>query len=188
MNTAYQITAMFPSTMEAERAADSLVDAGGVTRNTVNVYQAADATVMQTLKRHSPFQTKRDEYMSTGLGVTIGLVLGGGGGALFGLLMSLGVLPLPGREPFMALDPFMGLVVGGLIFGVLGGAAGFFFNSPLPTLEPDYTLREGNDQLTILQLAADSAPSADLIESIKEAGATQVSVWHRSGDQWVPAA
>lgn len=185
MNTAYQITAMFSSTMEAERAADSLAETAGLTRNTVNVYKAADATVMQTLKRYSPFATKRDEFMSPSLGVLIGLVLGGGGGGLFGLLMSLDKLPLPGRQVFLGLDPFMGMVAGALIFGAFGAFAGFFFNSPLPTLEPDYSLREGNDQLTILHLNADEAPSAQLLDTIRAAGATQVSVWHHENGQWV---
>lgn len=173
--------------MEAERAADTLVDAGGVTRNTVNVYKAADSTVMQTLKRHSPFETKRDDIVSPSLGVFIGLALGGGGGALFGLLMSLDMLPLPGREAFLSLEPFWGLVAGALIFGTIGAFAGFFLGSPLPTLEPDYSLREGNDQITILQLAADSAPSGDFLDSLTEAGATDISVWKHESDVWVPA-
>jgi hypothetical protein len=109
---------IYPSTMQAERAVDTLVQAG---------FRSSDISVLLADNRGTKDfahekETKAPE--GTAAGVTAGGIIGGG----LGILAGIGTLAIPGLGPFIAAGPIMaglaGLGVGGAVGGIIGALVG----------------------------------------------------------------
>ncbi len=109
---------IYPSETQAERAVDTLVQAG---------FRSADISVLLADNRGTKDfahekETKAPE--GTAAGVTTGGIIGGG----LGILAGIGTLAIPGLGPFIAAGPIMaglaGLGVGGAVGGMIGALVG----------------------------------------------------------------
>jgi len=109
---------IYASTMQAERAVDTLVQAG---------FPGSDISVLMPDSRGTKdFAHEKDTKApeGTAAGVTAGGVIGAG----LGVLAGVGALAIPGIGPFIAAGPIMaglaGLGVGGAVGGLIGALVG----------------------------------------------------------------
>ena len=116
---------IYPSAMAAERAVDSLVNAG-FSNNAISVLLPdAQGTKDFAHEKH----TKSPEGTATG--VAAGGVVGG----TLGLLAGIGALAIPGVGPFIAAGPIMGALAGLGVGGAVGGLVGALVGMGIPEYE-----------------------------------------------------
>jgi len=109
---------IYPSVAEAERAVDTLVQAG---------FPSADISVLLPDYRGTKdFAHQKDTKAPEG--TTAGGITGGIVGGTLGILAGIGALAIPGLGPFIAAGPIMaglaGLGVGGAVGGLIGALIG----------------------------------------------------------------
>jgi hypothetical protein len=109
---------IYSSVAEAERAVDTLVQAG---------FPSADISVLLPDYRGTKdFAHQKDTKAPEG--TTAGGITGGIVGGTLGILAGIGALAIPGLGPFIAAGPIMaglaGLGVGGAVGGLIGALIG----------------------------------------------------------------
>ena len=133
---------IYPTVVAAERAVDSLVNAG-FDRSAVSVLLPnPDSIADFAHEKH----TKAPEGTATG--VTTGGVLGGA----LGLLAGIGALAIPGLGPFIAAGPIMTTLAGIGVGGTVGGLVGALVGLGLPEYEAkryEGRLKEGGVLLSV---------------------------------------
>jgi len=117
-NRKLSVFGIYSSTMAAERAVGSLVQAGFSNNDISVLLPDRQGTKDFAHEKH----TKAPEGTTTG--ATTGGILGGA----LGLLAGIGALAIPGSGPFIAAGPIMsglaGLGVGGAVGGLVGALVG----------------------------------------------------------------
>jgi hypothetical protein len=127
---------------EAERAVDSLVDAG-FRNEDVSVLMQDNAGTKDFAVRK---ETKGPE------GATTGAVTGGAIGGTIGLLAGLGALAIPGLGPLIAAGPIVAALAGVGSGGVLGGLIGALVGLGIPEFEAkryEGRIKEGGILLSV---------------------------------------
>jgi len=116
---------IYDSTVQAERAVDTLLRAG-FSNNDVSVLMPDDSSTREFAHKKD---TKAPEGTTTG--VTTGGLLGG----TLGVLAGIGPLAIPGVGPFIAAGPIMGGLAGLGVGGAVGGLIGALVGMGIPEYE-----------------------------------------------------
>jgi hypothetical protein len=139
-NTA--VFGIYASETAAERAVDSLVQAG-FSNNAISVLLPdQQGTKDFAHEKH----TKAPE------GTTTGVATGGAVGGTLGLLAGIGALAIPGVGPFIAAGPIMGALAGLGVGGAVGGLVGALVGMGIPEYEAkryEGRLKEGGVLLSV---------------------------------------
>src|SRR5690606_12151386 len=120
------------------------------------------------------------------VGAAMGFTAGFLGGGFGGLLLGSGVLNIMGKQAAMSVGPFWAAVIGALALGVAGALAGYFFNSPLPLLDPAH----GSGPRPPLPLVTVPLPELRVLDALAAVDAKRprdVTVWRSGEGGWVPA-
>jgi len=122
-NTA--VFALFPNSVQAERAVDALVSAG---------FRSDDVSVLLPDNLSSkPLSTEKNTKVPEG--TTTGVAAGGALGGTLGLLAGIGAIAIPGVGPFIAAGPIMGALAGMGAGAATGGIIGALVGLGLPEYE-----------------------------------------------------
>jgi hypothetical protein len=116
---------IYPSVVAAERAVDTLVQAG---------FRSSEISVLLPDQRGTrDFAHQKDTKApeGTATGVTAGGVIGG----TLGVLAGIGALAIPGVGPFIAAGPIMGGLAGLGVGGAVGGLIGALIGMGIPEYE-----------------------------------------------------
>ena len=138
---------VFESGDKAHEAVRDLL-ANGITRGEISVF-AHDSR--GELSRELP---ETDDITKTTDGTTVGqnVAVGGGIGALGGLLMGLGALAIPGIGPIVAAGPLAATLAGALTGAAGGGLIGALKDAGVPDSDAEFygdALKKGGVVLTI---------------------------------------
>src|SRR5438477_1165881 len=155
-NTA--VFGIYPSQAGAEAAVDALKNAG---------YRNTDISVLLPENEGTKdFAVHKDTKAPEG--TTTGAVSGGVIGGTLGWLAGIGALAIPGRGPFIAAGPIMGLLGGAGAGGVIGGIAGALIGMGIPEYEAkryEGRVKQGG---ILLSVHADSSEWVKRAEDILE--------------------
>jgi hypothetical protein len=116
---------IYPSSVQAERAVDSLI-AAGFSGNDISVLLPDNEGTRDFAHEKN---TKAPE------GTATGVVTGGAVGGTLGLLAGIGALAIPGIGPFIAAGPIMAALAGIGAGGAVGGLVGALVGMGIPEYE-----------------------------------------------------
>lgn len=109
-------------------------------------------------------------------GTAIGAGAGGVTGGVFGLLVGIGALAIPGLGPFIAAGPIMAALSGAAVGATIGGIAGALIGMGIPEYEAkqyEAKIKEGNILISVHTADGDVVDRVKKI--MKEAGADDIS-------------
>ena len=157
---------IYMSVAQAERAVDTLVQAG---------FPSADVSVLLADQRGTKdFAHEKDTKAPEG--ATTGVATGGVIGGTLGLLAGIGALAIPGVGPFIAAGPIMGGLAGLGVGGAVGGLIGALVGMGIPEYEAkryEGRLKNGG---VLLSVHCDTSEEIDSAKQIlKATGADDVS-------------
>jgi hypothetical protein len=116
---------IYPSVSQAERAVDTLIQAG---------FSNGDISVLLPDQRGTrDFAHEKDTKAPEG--TTTGVTAGGVIGGTLGVLAGIGALAIPGLGPFIAAGPIMGGLAGLGVGGAVGGVIGALVGMGIPEYE-----------------------------------------------------
>jgi hypothetical protein len=116
---------IYPSVSAAERAVDTLVQAG---------FRSSEISVLLPDQRGTrDFAHEKDTKAPEG--TTTGVTAGGVIGGTLGVLAGIGALAIPGLGPFIAAGPIMGGLAGLGVGGAVGGLIGALVGMGIPEYE-----------------------------------------------------
>ena len=157
---------IYDSTVQAERAVDTLLRAG-FSNNDISVLLPDDQSTREFAHKKD---TKAPEGTATG--VTAGGVIGG----TLGVLAGIGVIAIPGVGPFIAAGPIMGGLAGLGVGGAVGGLIGALVGMGIPEYEAkryEGRLKKGG---VLLSVHCDTSEEIDRAkEMLKNSGAQDIS-------------
>jgi hypothetical protein len=163
-NTA--VFGIYPTIEQAERAVDSLMNAG---------FPSSDISVLlpdtqSTREFAHAKETKAPEGTTTG--VTAGGVIGG----TLGVLAGVGALAIPGLGPFIAAGPIMAGLAGLGVGGAVGGIVGALIGMGIPEYEAkryEGHVKNGGNLLSVHCETSDQVKRAK--ELLKSSGARDIA-------------
>jgi hypothetical protein len=157
-NTA--VFALFPNSVEAERAVDALMSVG---------FRSDDVSVLLPDNVSSkPLSTEKNTKApeGTATGAATGGVLGG----TLGLLAGIGAIAIPGVGPFIAAGPIMGALAGMGAGAATGGIIGALAGMGLPEYEAKRYEGRVKDGGVLLSVHCDNSEwvgrAKDLLKSV----------------------
>jgi len=157
---------IYSSTGQAERAVDTLVQAG---------FRSADISVLLADNRGTKdFAHEKETKAPEGAaaGATAGGVIGGG----LGILAGIGTLAIPGLGPFIAAGPITAGLAGLGVGGAVGGMIGALVGMGIPEYEAkryEGRIKSGGVLLSVHCDTSNQIKSAK--ELLKNTGAEDVS-------------
>ena len=161
-----EVFGIYDSTVQAERAVDTLLHAG-FSNNAVSVLLPDDESTREFAHKKD---TKAPEGTTTG--VTTGGVIGG----TLGILAGIGAIAIPGVGPFIAAGPIMGGLAGLGVGGAVGGLIGALVGMGIPEYEAkryEGRLKKGG---VLLSVHCDTSEEIDRAkEVLKATGAQDIS-------------
>lgn len=167
------VTALFDDFTVAQRAVESLADAG-FSRSNISL-MANDST-----KEYSTRLTKADavtEDVSAGEGAAFG--------AVTGALIGLGALLIPGIGPVVAAGPLAGALVGAIAGGVTGGVTAGLIDLGVDEETANYYaegVRRGGTLLTVHTTEARVHEAARILDEHGPTDlTTRVATWREEG-------
>jgi hypothetical protein len=116
---------IYPSVGQAERAVDTLLQAG-FSNGAISVLLPDDSSTRD-------FAHKKDTKAPEG--TTTGVAAGGAIGGTLGILAGIGAIAIPGVGPFIAAGPIMGGLAGLGVGGAVGGLIGALVGMGIPEYE-----------------------------------------------------
>jgi hypothetical protein len=116
---------LYPGSDAAERAVDTLIQAG-FSNNSISV-------LLQDNRSTKDFA--HEKHTKAPEGTTTGAATGGVVGGTLGLLAGIGALAIPGLGPFIAAGPIMGALAGLGVGGAVGGLIGALVGMGIPEFE-----------------------------------------------------
>jgi hypothetical protein len=157
---------IYPSSMQAERAVDDLVQSG---------FPSPDISVLlQDQRGTKDFAHEKDTKAPEG--TTTGVTAGGVIGGTLGVLAGIGALAIPGVGPFIAAGPIMGGLAGLGVGGAVGGLIGALIGMGIPEYEAkryEGRLKKGG---VLLSVHCDTSDEIDRAKEIlKATGAEDIS-------------
>ena len=163
-NTA--VFGIYPSTAAAERAVDSLMQAG---------FASADISVLLSDTRSTKeFAHTKDTKAPEG--TTAGPTAGGVIGGTLGVLAGIGALAIPGVGPLIAAGPIMAGLAGLGVGGAVGGLVGALVGMGIPEYEAKRYEGRVKDGGTLLSVHCDSSDEVGRAkEALKATGAEDVA-------------
>ena len=157
---------IYPSSVAAERAVDSLV-ATGFSHNDISVLLPDNQSSKEFAHEKN---TKAPE------GTTTGVAAGGTIGGTLGLLAGIGALAIPGVGPFIAAGPIMGALAGIGVGGAVGGLVGALVGMGIPEYEAKrYEGRVKNGGVLLSAHCDTSEEISRAKEVLKRTGAEDIS-------------
>lgn len=177
-NTA--VFAIYPSAPQAERAVDTLLQAG-FANGAISVLLPDDNSTRDFAHKKD---TKAPEGTTTG--VTTGGVIGG----TLGILAGIGAIAIPGLGPFIAAGPIMGGLAGLGVGGAVGGLIGALVGMGIPEYEAKrYEGRVKNGGV-LLSVHCDTSEQIDRAkELLKASGGEDIaSAGETAGEKTTTAA
>jgi hypothetical protein len=157
---------IYNSTMNAERAVDTLLRAG-FSNNDISVLLPDDVSTRE-------FAHKKDTKAPEG--TTSGGIAGGVIGGTLGLLAGIGAIAIPGIGPFIAAGPIMGGLAGLGVGGAVGGLIGALVGMGIPEYEAkryEGRLKKGGVLLSVHCNTSDEIDRAKNL--LKNTGAEDIS-------------
>ncbi len=157
---------IFKGQMIAERAVDTLKDAG-FSSSDISVLMPSNDTTHDFAHKK---ETKAPEGATTG--VTTGAILGGG----LGWLVGIGALAIPGVGPLIAAGPIMAALAGAGVGGAVGGITGALVGMGIPEYEAkryEGMVKDGGILMSVHSDNADETKRAK--EILEKAGATDIA-------------
>ena len=163
-NTA--VFGIYRSTIDAERAADTLMSAG---------FANQDISVLMP-DTQSTREFAHEKNTKAPEGTTTGAVSGGAIGGTLGLLAGIGALAIPGLGPFIAAGPIMGTLAGLGAGGAVGGLVGALVGMGIPEYEAKRYEGRVTDGGVLLSVHCDGSDEVKRAKDILErTGADDVS-------------
>jgi hypothetical protein len=157
---------IYSSTVQAERAVDSLIAAG---------FSGDDISVLLPDNQGSK-EFAHEKNTKLPEGTTTGVTTGGVVGGTLGLLAGIGALAIPGVGPFIAAGPIMGALAGLGVGGTVGGIIGALVGMGIPEYEAkryEGRLKEGG---VLVSVHCDSSEEVGRAkEVLKQTGAEDIS-------------
>ena len=157
---------IYRTTMDAERAVDTLIGAG-FPSSAISVL-LPDTESTREFAHHK--ETKAPE--GTTAGVTAGGVIGGA----LGVLAGVGALAIPGVGPFIAAGPIVAGLAGLGVGGAVGGLVGALIGMGIPEYEAkryEGRVKNGGNLLSVHCDTSDQVSRAK--ELLKSSGATDIA-------------
>ena len=149
---------IFHSAAQAERAVDTLVQAG---------FSNSDISVLMPDQQSSK-EFAHEKNTKAPEGVTTGVTSGGAIGGTLGLLAGIGALAIPGVGPFIAAGPIMGALAGAGVGGAVGGLVGALVGMGIPEYEAKRYEGRVKDGGVLLSVHCDSSEEVGRAKSILE--------------------
>ena len=157
---------IYPSSLQAERAVDTLISAG-FSGNDISVLMPDNEGTREFAHEKN---TKAPE------GTTTGVVTGGAVGGTLGLLAGIGALAIPGVGPLIAAGPLVAALAGVGAGGAVGGLVGALVGMGIPEYEAKrYEGRVKNGGVLLSVHCASSDEVSRAKDVLKGTGADDVS-------------
>jgi hypothetical protein len=163
---------IYPSVDSAERAVDSLTQAGFAFDDISVLAPDASSTREFAHEKH----TKAPE------GTATGAATGGALGGTLGLLAGMGALAIPGVGPLIAAGPIMGALAGLGVGGAVGGLIGALTGMGIPEYEAkryEGRVKSGGVLLSVHCATSDLVTRAK--ETLKATGAEDIAAAGEEG-------
>jgi hypothetical protein len=163
-NTA--VFGIYPSGEHAERAVDSLLQAG---------FSNSDISVLLPDTRSTKeFAHVKDTKAPEG--TTAGVTAGGVVGGTLGVLTGIGALAIPGLGPFIAAGPIVAGLAGLGVGGAVGGLVGALVGMGIPEYEAKRYEGRVKNGGTLLSVHCDTSAEVDRAkEVLKASGAEDIA-------------
>ena len=157
---------IYPSTVAAEKAVDTLLRAG-FSNGAISVLLPDDQSTRD-------FAHKKDTKAPEG--TTTGVAAGGALGGTLGVLAGIGAIAIPGVGPFIAAGPIMAGLAGLGVGGAVGGLIGALVGMGIPEYEAkryEGRVKNGGVLLSVHCDTSDQIKRAE--ELLKSTGAEDIS-------------
>lgn len=163
-NTA--VFGIYPSSVQAERAVDTILRAG-FPNGAISVLLPDDESTRD-------FAHKKDTKAPEG--TTSGVVAGGAVGGTLGVLAGIGAIAIPGLGPFIAAGPIMAGLAGLGAGGAVGGLIGALVGMGIPEYEAKRYEGRVKDGGVLLSVHCDTSEEIDRAkELLKGTGADDIA-------------
>jgi hypothetical protein len=165
-NRKLSVFGIYSSTMAAERAVGSLVQAG---------FSNNDISVLLP-DRQGTKDFAHEKHMKAPEGTATGATTGGILGGTLGLLAGIGALAIPGAGPFIAAGPIMSALAGVGVGGTVGGLLGALVGLGIPEYEAkryEGRLKEGGVLVSVHCDTRDQVTRAK--DVLERTGATDIA-------------